>query len=516
MLNSTFAKCSIQGAIHKKEVVVTDTVETNTSGPPEHSLKSGVLGLFDSAIMGIAGSAPAYSISATTLFLFGAVGLGGPASLLYCGFFMFGIVFAFNYLSKSDTNAGATYSWVRRALHPFLGYLAGWALIVSALIFMVIATFPAGSNILDIFRPSLASNKTLITILGAVFFLLMVYAVAAGVTVTVTVQIIMSCTEIALLLLFAGLAIFHSHVTPFSWHWFSPSIFTRVHSNTFFAGALLAAFYYWGWDVTANLNEETKVGEVNQEKATQTSTSGMGGILGTIVVFLLFEVFTIGANMVIPAKDMGTNSQYSADILAHLGQLVAPGWFGKLIVVGVLLSTIATLETTLIQVTRTLFSMGRDKTLPSALGHVHAQRRTPLVATVTVTIISLALFVGSQYIGSVYNILQDGYSAIGIQICIYYSLAGFSVVVLYRRQLFKSAKNFIFMGLWPLLGAVFMMVVFIKVIPSLNTTTKIVGLGSMALGLIPMTYYWLKKAPYFEMPTKEDRHAILQEIQQNL
>ena len=347
---------------------MTDTIVPNTSGNSEHSLKPGVLGLFDSAIMGIAGSAPAYSISATTLFLFANVGFGGAASLLYCGFFMFGIVFAFNYLSKSDSTAGATYSWVRRALHPYLGYLAGWALIVSALIFMVIATFPAGSNLLDIFRPSLASNKTLITILGAVFFLLMVAAVAAGVTVTVTVQIIMSCIEIALLLLFAGLAIFHAHVVPFSWHWFSPSIFSTIHGNTFFAGALLAAFYYWGWDVTANLNEETKDPGANKDKKFQTSTSGLGGILGTIVVFLLFEVFTIASNMVIPAKDMGTNSPYSADILAHLGQIVAPGWFGKFIVVSVLLSTIATLETTLIQVTRTLFSMGRDKTLPAGTG----------------------------------------------------------------------------------------------------------------------------------------------------
>ena len=493
---------------------MTDTVAPSEPGTPEHSLKAGAIGLFDSAIMGIAGSAPAYSISATTVALFFAVGYGGAASLLYCGFFMFGIVFAFNYLSKSDSTAGATYSWVRRALHPFLGYMAGWALIVSALIFMVIATFPAGSNILGLFSTSLASNKALITIFGALFFLMMVYAVAAGVTVTVTVQIIMSCVEIFFLLLFALLAIFHAHATAFSWHWFSPSIFTSGHTNTFFAGALLAAFYYWGWDVTANLNEETKDAASVDGKA-QTSTSGMGGILGTIVVFLLFEVFTISSDMVLTVKQLN-DPKNAADILSVLGQDVWHGWGGKLIVVGVLLSTVATLETTLIQVTRTMFSMGRDKTLPSALGHVHSTRRTPIVATLVVTVISLALFVGSQYIGSVATILGDGYNAIGIQICIYYALAGFSVIVLYRRQIFKSAKNFIFMGLWPLLGAIFMTVVFFKVIPGLNTTTKIVGLGSMALGLIPMGWYWLQKAPYFEMPTKEDRHAILQEITQNL
>ena len=70
-------------------------------------LRSGVLGLFDSVIMGVAGSAPAYSIAATTTALFGAVAYGGPAALLYCGFFMFGIVFAFNYLSRADQHAGA-------------------------------------------------------------------------------------------------------------------------------------------------------------------------------------------------------------------------------------------------------------------------------------------------------------------------------------------------------------------------------------------------------------------------
>lgn len=474
---------------------------------PKHTLKSGALGLFDSVIMGIAGSAPAYSIGATTVALFGAVLFGGPAALLYCGIFMFGIVFAFRYLSQDDSHAGAAYSWVRRAMHPILGYLSGWALVVSALIFMVIATFPAGSSVLSLFSNSAASNKTLITLFGAIFFLLMVGAVAAGVTVTVTVQIAMSCVEIFLLLLFAALALFHAHhVTSFSWHWFSPSIFHAHGSSGFVAGALLAAFYYWGWDVTANLNEETK------EPPT---TSGMGGVLGVIIVFLLFEVFTVATNLVLtPAQLQNPNN--SADILAVLGQAVWHGLGGKLLIVAVVLSTVATLETTLIQVTRTMFTMGRDNTLPKALGTVHRVRQTPVVATVTVAVLSLLLFVGSQYVGSVSNILSDGYNAIGLQICIYYGLAGLAVVILYRRQVFKSVTNFIFMGLWPLAGAIFMGYVFYEVIPGLNSTTLFVGLGAMALGLIPIAYYWLKGNPYFNLPSSEDRHAVIRELERNL
>jgi len=491
---------------------MSDTAMAEGAPGTEHDLRHGVLGLFDSVIMGVAGSAPGYSIAGTTTVLFATVLFGGPAALLYCGIFMFGIVFAFSYLSRDDSHAGAAYSWVRRALHPILGYLSGWALVVSALLFMVIATFPAGGSVISIFT-SATPGKTLTTLIGAVFFLLMVGAVAAGVTVTVKVQIIMSTIEVALLVLFAALALFHAHhVTTFSWHWFSPSVFHDKGSGTFAAGALIAAFFYWGWDVTANLNEETKK---------PPTTSGLGGVIGVIIVFLLFEVFTVATNLVLtPAQLHDPNN--SSNILAVLGQAVWHGWGGKLLILSVLLSTVATLETTLIQVTRTLFTMGRDNTLPKSLGHIHPVRKTPVVATAVAAIFSLLLFVGSSYVGSVYTILNDGVTAIGLQICIYYGLAGLSVVILYRRQLFKSVGNFIFMGLWPLVGAIFMGYVLENQVNALRTSNPkalYIGLGTMALGLIPMGYYMYKKNPYFTMPSKLDRHAQdleLVEMQQNL
>ncbi|MGH8996236.1 MAG: APC family permease, partial [Acidimicrobiales bacterium] len=409
-------------------------------------------------------------------------------ALLWCGIPMLGIAWAFSYLGKADVNAGASYSWVGRALHPALGYLSGWALVVSATIFMVAGSLPAGSVTLALFAPSQQNTTWLITLVGSVWFLVMVTCVMVGVRLTARAQWVMSSIEVAILMLFAVICLVRvslgHHAGPaFSWNWLGFSHFGGV--SGFVAAALIAAFYYWGWDVSANLNEETK----DSRKA-----SGLGGIIGVVIVFALFEVFTIVVNMVLSQKTVRGDS---GNILSTLGQVVWPGLGGKLLIVAVMLSTVATLETTLIQVTRSLFAMGRDKTLPARFGMVHPRWRTPAFATGVVAGVSLLLFIGSNFLGSVGTILSDAISSIGLQIAFYYALAGFAVVVAYRRLIMKSAKNFVFIGLWPLVGAGFMVWIFVESIPTLGTTVDVIGLGALALGLVPMAIYWAKGSEYF-------------------
>jgi amino acid transporter len=76
--------------------------------------------------MGVAGIGPSYSLAATAAVLIGSVGVLAPASLLYCGLIMFGIVFAFRHLNRMEANAGASYSWVTAIFSPAIGFFAGW------------------------------------------------------------------------------------------------------------------------------------------------------------------------------------------------------------------------------------------------------------------------------------------------------------------------------------------------------------------------------------------------------
>lgn len=471
----------------------------------EHGLEA-ALGFLDSVVMAVAGSAPAYSIAATTALLVSTVGFAGPAALLWCGIPMFGIALAYHQLNKTGASAGAAYSWVGRVLHPYLGWLTGWCLVVSATIFMVAGSFPAGQVTLSLFSASAASHTWAVAVVGSIWFLVMAYFVARGVRITANAQWIMSSIECGLLVIFVILGFIHASNHPhisFSMSWLGFSHFSGFTGSgaSFVAGALIAAFYYWGWDVSSNLGEETHDGEKN---------SGPGGLIGVVIVFLLFELFTIVINMDVPTKTVTG----SGNILENLGHVVGGGFGGKLMIVAVALSTIATLETTLIQVTRSLWSMAREKTLPAMFGQLHSEWRTPVFATAVVAGISLILFVVSSFAHSVNNVLSDAISAIGLQIAIYYSLAGLAAVVAFRKLAFKSASNFLLMFLFPLLGGAFMMFIFIESLTSgsLSATDIWIGIGAILIGVFPLGYYAWKGSPYLQEKPTLGRVDITKEL----
>jgi hypothetical protein len=71
----------------------------------DRSLRQGALGLLDTAVMAVAGSAPAYSITASTAALATAVGIAGPAALSVAFLPMIGITIAFSYLNRWRSEA---------------------------------------------------------------------------------------------------------------------------------------------------------------------------------------------------------------------------------------------------------------------------------------------------------------------------------------------------------------------------------------------------------------------------
>ena len=176
----------------------------------------------------------------------------------------------------------------------------------------------------------------------------------------------------------------------------------------------------------------------------------------------------------------------NTNVLYAIADKLFPRPWSYLAVLATLLSTIGTLETQILQFSRSVFAMARDDMLHPRLANIHPKWRTPWVATLTIWLFGLLLLFGSSYMPSVHKILQCSIDAIGFQICFYMSLAGFACAWHYRKELQGGVYNAVTYVLWPLAAALFMVFIAVYSIPTLDRITNIVGIGGIVIGFVPL------------------------------
>jgi hypothetical protein len=111
-----------------KGVEVEGTGESRDARPPEvteHGLKSNAIGFRDALIIGIASTAPAYSLAAVIGLVVVTVGVQAPAVLLASFVPMFFVATAFYYMNSTDQDYGTTFSWVTRDMGSWAGWIGG-------------------------------------------------------------------------------------------------------------------------------------------------------------------------------------------------------------------------------------------------------------------------------------------------------------------------------------------------------------------------------------------------------
>jgi amino acid transporter len=439
-------------------------------------LRANALGFAESVIMGIAGSGPAYSVAASTATLVGAVGVLAPASLLYCGLIMFGIVFAFRHLNRLTVDAGASYAWVAAILSPTLGFFAGWALIISSAVFMVAGTLPAAAATLKLLNPGLVDSQAAVTVVAAIWLVSIGVVVAKGIKLSSHLQIGFTLVEVGVLALFFALAAVGNAPPPahaFAAAWFTGAGFTPA---LFAGGAATALFALSGWDVTANLNEETRDGA---------RLAGAGSIVALAVVALLLIGFSALALWLLSNDEI---SHAGVKIVSVVAQKLLPHPWDYLAVVAVMFSTIGTLETSILQFTRTLFSMSRNGALHPRYGRLHPVYRTPWVGTLLITVLGLLMLFASLYLRDINTVINDSINAVGFQVAFYYGLTGLACAWYFRTEALTGIGKFVFLCSWPLVGVGFCFAITIYSVPNFDLTTNIVSAGSIAAGIVP--YLW--------------------------
>jgi amino acid transporter len=113
-------------------IVVPEPASTDDKG-----LRKGALGFISSVTIGVASTAPGYSLASSLgLVVAAGVALQAPAIMILAFIPMLFVAAAYYYLNRADPDCGTTFSWVTRAMGPHLGWLGGWGIVAADVIVM--------------------------------------------------------------------------------------------------------------------------------------------------------------------------------------------------------------------------------------------------------------------------------------------------------------------------------------------------------------------------------------------
>jgi amino acid transporter len=500
----------------------TPTVATEATPLADKGLKPGALGLISSTVIGVASTAPAYSLAATLGFVVVVIGPQSPIVTVLAFVPMLLISYAYKEMNNADPDCGTTFTWAARAFGPKTGWLGGWGIIAADVLVMASLAQIAGQYVFLLFNANgIGSNASSgwVLLVGILWIVAMTYICYLGIEVSANFQKALLGIELTMLLLLSVVALVKvgngsapiGHLTP-SWSWFNP--FDVSNPSAFINGFTLMLFIYWGWDTTVSVNEET---------ADPETVPGRAAVLSTFVLLVTYLLVILSAQSFagLGTKGIGLgNPANENDVLSGLGHAVfGTSGIGSvlthLLLLMVLSSAAASTQTTILPTARTSLSMAVYKSIPSSFAKIHRRHLTPTVSTLTMGGISIVLYVIMNYV-SAGTVIADSVSALGVMIAFYYGLTGFSCVWYYRNTFTESTRNLFMRGILPLIGGVILWFVMVWSLyhdwnPANSYTSWtmqfpphwhmggvfVIDIGTLILGVVLMLVYSRLRPAYF-------------------
>ena len=467
----------------------------------DKGLKKNAITFLSNIVIGVASTAPGYSLAATLGFIaaVGGLGLQSPAVILVCFFPMAAIAAAYYYMNRADPDCGTTFSWMTRSMGPWLGWQGGWAIVVADVLVMPSLSSVAGNYTFQLFGDTTATNFE-ITLVGIAWIVIMTAICYVGIELSARTQQLLLGMEFATLVIFAVVALIKvyanhpAHSIEPAVSWFNPFDISSISALD--GGILLAVFIYWGWDSGVTVNEETE---------DSSTAPGRAAIISTFVLVGIYLLVTTAAQAYGGAQSLINNPN---DVFAPLGKSVLGSPWNKLLIIAVLSSASASTQTTILPTARTTLSMARMKALPKQFGNIHPRFMSPGFSTIWMGIVSTIVYVFLS--ATSVNLIGDAFTSLALTIAFYYGFTGFACVIFYRRELLKSVRNFLYIGILPFLGGAVLTFVLVKAVidyakPHSGFAKPFLGIGSpiviaivmIIIGIVLMIVQRIREPEFF-------------------
>jgi amino acid transporter len=356
---------------------------------PQHKLAPGALGLPSVLFFIVTGAAPL----AAMMFNVPVAVLGGgyavPAAFLVATIAL--TIFSVGYIemSRRVTAAGGFYTFITRGLGRVPGLGAG---VLIALCYIVFSSAVMG--VFGYFASTTVNDWFGLNISGWVYTLacLALISAFAFFHIELTAKILgvaLICEVLALLVLSVGV-IGDGGADGFSASPLNPlDLFDNSTAvSAFGAGAagvaIFGAFWSWvGFEMAPNYAEESREPKKIAKAATYGSVIGLG-------IFYIFMSWVFVTGFGTGGVGAGVNQQFEGNVASAwylLTDRYVGGFLTKCFELFIVTSSFACAMAFYNTAARYLFSLSRERVLPSVLGRTHPKRHAPVNAAMAVTAI---------------------------------------------------------------------------------------------------------------------------------
>jgi amino acid transporter len=426
------------------------------STPPDtgQSLAKNTVTLSGALFVAVATMAPgagaAFAIISGAPFAGGALPASVIVALIGCLF----VAVAVGQLAKHIPSAGGLAAYVAEGLHSGPGFVVAWAYPAVYLAAMPYLALVFGNLLATSLTNGTGTAFTALWIVG-VFACLGVAAAMNyfGVEFGSRAGIVLGSLEIVVLVVMSIWMIVkaggHNTAAVVGTHYATMHGFTG--SSGIIAGSIYGFLAFVGFEAAAPLAEEAKDPKKTIPRA----------VFGSALAIGVFFFFTTYASDVFygPSK-MGDFLNYgNGDPWIALAKVIwGGGWV--ILLITLLNSALACANAAGLAATRTLWSMGRIKTLPAAFAKTHKRWKSPVVAIGAIFGVGavLALWLGVQYNAvTAYSLMG---TVLTITVLPIYFVVALACPVYYLRRR-RDELNWLLHVVCPILGMAFLVPAFV-------------------------------------------------------
>ncbi len=367
-------------------------------------------------------------------------------------------------------SAGSAYAYVSRGIHPHLGFVAGWAMLLDYMLIPLFCTL-YGTLSLQRALPMLPFP------IGALFF-------AGGITLLNLRGIRSTALANQALLVFMGIVLLSFIVLAIRYiairngilGLFSIQPFYRpgtFHVRAIASATSFAALTYLGFDAVTTMAEDVKNPRKNVLLAA-VSVCLFTGFFGGLLVYL--------GHLVWPNYTTFTNIDTAfIDVTGRVGGVTLLKATALLLVV----ANIGAMLTGQVGAARLLFGMGRENVIPAHyFARLHPIRNTP---DINIILLGIVAFVGSQLIS--YELAAEL-----LNFGAFLGFMGVNLAVIWKFWVHRAdarGRNFFLDLIMPALGFLFCTAIWV----GLNNPAKIAGCIWLVVGFFVLARHtgWFRR-----------------------